>query len=219
MEITNYLDSVFTDGQTKGLFEIVEINQLPNSCCTRSTTQVIDFDKVKDKIVASSNIHTIKSCDGLKILADQKRIDFIEFKGFKPFVQNTLSQYKSVDRLQNKFERQIVKYDLRGKIEDSLFLWEQLIRSRDFTWNNETRKAARSIKKNYIILTDIDVKENAIEFITLNLTFLGQFSTPIENLIETRLQKEIDDMPTDLSLNLAQPRLKNCNEIDKYYSL
>ena len=219
MAVKDFLSTLLTDGLTKGYFRLTEIGQLSDSCCHHSTTQVIDFDEVKNKIIASSNLNTIKSCDGLKVLPELKRIDFIEFKGFKSFTHHQLSQYKRVEKLNEKLEKQVSKYDLRGKIEDSLTIWENLIRSKDFVWNNATRQAARGVKKHYIILTDIDPNENAVEFIALNLLFLGQFSTPIEKQFESKLQKEIDNMPTDLAYNLHRPILKHCNNIDAYYNL
>ena len=165
MAVENFLSTLLSDGRAKDLFEVIEIGQLPNACCPHSTTAVIDFDKAKIKIVASSNMHTIKSCDGLKILPQHERVDFIEFKGFKAFTQHQLSKYKRIEPLNQKIERQFEKYDLQGKIEDSLVLWEMIIRSNDFVWNNETRKAARSVEKRYIILkhcNNIDEYDNAL---------------------------------------------------------
>jgi hypothetical protein len=86
MELKDFLHRLLDFGCHSDYFHLKSIGTVAKSCCPDAITEVIDFDKTKDKVCSEAMLQPYKSCDALKILPALKRIDFIEFKSLKPFV-------------------------------------------------------------------------------------------------------------------------------------
>jgi hypothetical protein len=201
-------------GIEKGYFELCKIKELGKTCCLNAITQVIDFDKTKDKIVAKDGLKTPKSCDCLKIRPNQKCLDLIEMKGFAKFIEH----FKG-NEINQEINIQIVKHDLEGKIEDSLRLLDIIVLKKEMERTDKDVQFFRETKINYIVLTDIDsidIANQAFNYIALNFIFYSQYSDSLENYITTKLKKELESIP-NISHKLNKPMLKTCSEIDAYY--
>ena len=85
------------------------------------------------------------------------------------------------------------------------------------SFNDNSRKSFIETKKHLVILTDIDPTQNALEFLAVNLLFLANFNTTIENQIQNLLSTELSNLPKDLFSNFQKPILLNCGEVDAYY--
>ena len=86
MELKIFLKELFDFGVNKNLFIVKEIGKLDKTCCTDSIINAIDFDYTKDVICEKLNLSHYKSCDALILLIDSERIDFIEMKGLKEYL-------------------------------------------------------------------------------------------------------------------------------------
>ncbi len=88
---------------------------------------------------------------------------------------------------------------------------------KEFDFNDAHRNHFFSAKKQFIVLTDVDAQENAVEFIALNFDFLANFSTSIEDQIHQSFSGELGKIPIDLIYGFQPSILKTCREIDLYY--
>jgi hypothetical protein len=205
MTTTEYLKQVYQIGIAKGYFEVRPLREIDKSCCGKAITPVVDFDKVKERICKEKGFSSVKSCDAMLFLPTQERVDFLEMKSFVQFLKHAKSQ-----QLEDNIEQLAQKFDMTGKIKDSSFIFESYIYTFCYE-RKEQRHASYAIKKQFVLLTDVD--ESSFEAIAERLLFLSTYSTPIETLISNALQKEIEKMPQ----GIQQPILKNCQEIDDYY--
>jgi hypothetical protein len=211
LTITDYLAYLEQRGIEKGYFEVFAMKDIHKSCCTDATIEVIDFDKVKDKIVKEEDLVTVKSCDCLKILPEKGRIDFIEIKSFKALIDN----FKQND-LDKAIDKQVEKFNFRKKIKDSLHILETLTRKNDFGRTELDEIHYDNVTIHYIVLTDVNTVKNSFNYIAFSLIFLSQYSTSPENFIQDKISKKLATIPK-LRPNLNTPTLKSCSEIDAYY--
>ncbi len=190
------LDMLIEQGLAKGFFELSELGQLDKSCCLDSTLEVIDFDKTKETVVAiNKSLQQPKSTDALKIIPQLNRLDFIELKGFKIFIQRDKSR---------NFQKKIEDFDLEGKIIDSLFILDCIVKDNSIQFNKVTTKKYRRTEKYYFIVVDIEPSKEAIKDRLINLIFLS-------------LKKSLNDIENSSLHNLNKPKLLSCNQIDSYY--
>ena len=108
-------------GIETGYFEVAKIKEIHKTCCHNATTDVIDFDKTKEKLVATTQLITTKSCDCLKIRPKNKSIDLIEMKGFAAMIH-----YFKGDKVDEKINKTVENFDLLRKVEDSVSLLDIL---------------------------------------------------------------------------------------------
>lgn len=209
--IEDYLIHLENKGVEKGYFELKKIKNIEKSCCSTSETEVIDFDKTKDKLTASGGLVTTKSCDCIKICPTKQSIDLIEMKGFVPFVENF--KKKRIDLEVNK---KIAKFDFTKKIEDSLVMLDILVRKTEFEKTLQDDVFFRETKINYIVLTDVDSIHESFNYIALNFIFYAEYSDSMKNYLVSELNKELIKIPS-INHKLNSPMLKTCSEIDDYY--
>ncbi len=207
----DYLIYLEEKGIELGYFELQEIEDIDKSCCLNAKTQVIDFDKTKEKVVETDGLVTIKSCDCLKILPHKQCIDLIEMKGFNKFIEH----FKGAE-IEKKIDENVEKYNLQRKIADSLHILNAIVVKKEFGRTNEDAQFFEDTKINYILLTDVDIINQSFNYIALNFIFFGQYSDSIENHIAAKLNTELDAIP-NISHKLNKPMLKTCGEIDNYY--
>jgi len=206
------IEKILTNFLSKGIgtkwFIISTVGKLDKSCCVKSNIEVIDFDEAeilhRDKCGASS----LKSCDALKFLPKDKRIDFIEMKSSKNILKNPKIDTK--DKLKN----QIAKFDFVNKISDSLHILTAISNRKEINLSGAERKLLKSIPKQAILLTDLDFEENTINTIAFTLDFLANTSTDLKDL----LQGEIEKIGEDTLNNLLKPILMDCSTFERYYT-
>ncbi|MCU0347603.1 MAG: hypothetical protein MUC59_11750 [Saprospiraceae bacterium] len=216
MAVEPFLEKFLEIGVQNGYFELSTIGSVDKSCCTAATTEIIDFDKLKEKLVQEKGLQTLKSCDGLKILPNKERIDFVEMKGVRKLLQYTKNHTKPV-ALKQEISDKFDSFNFLGKIRDSWTLLTLVASLKEFIVEGGTRNELFEARKHLVILTDIDPNENAVELIALNLQYLATFSTPIERQISELFANALDAIPEGLFLNFQKPVLKSCKEIDAYY--
>ncbi len=190
------LETLIEQGVARGFFELSELGQLDKSCCLDSKLAVIDFDKTKETIVAiNKSLQQPKSTDALKIIPQLNRLDFIELKGFKIFIQR--------DKTKN-FQKKIEDFDLEGKIIDSLFVLDCIVKDNSIQFNKIEIKEYRHTEKYYFIVVDIEPSKEPIKDRLINLIFLS-------------LKNSLNDIQNSSLHNLNKPQLLSCNQIDRYY--
>jgi hypothetical protein len=209
--LSQHLIHLENKGIEIGYFELNKIKNIETTCCSVAETEVIDFDKTKDKLVASGGLVTTKSCDCIKIRPTKQCIDLIEMKRFVPLVENF--KKKRIDLEVNK---KIAKFNFTKKIEDSLVLLDILVRKMEFEKTLEDDVFFRETKINYIVLTDVDSIHESFNYIALNFIFYAEYSDSMENYIASEISKELTKIP-NINHKLNSPMLKTCNEIDDYY--
>jgi len=214
MEIEAFLERLVNYGESKGLFLKIPIKDVKDSCCTKALTEVYDFDKCKELVSKAHNLNSPKSCDGLKIIPTKNMIDFIEFKGWKKFIE---WQLKDGDE-QEKIEQQINNFRLDEKITDSLLILESLMSHIDFKLLKNEKRAYLDTPKRFIILTDIEeLNQRPLEQLTVTLGNLASMSSSIESLIAKKFGTEIKSISGDTLKNLQEPKTMTCLTIDKFY--
>ena len=206
MELEVFLQRLSDFGRHSNYFNVVPIRELNKTCCLNAITEVIDFDEVKNKICSSAKLQPYKSCDALKILPELGRLDFIEMKGFKKFIQY-LPHNMSKNQSKLKVDKQIKAFDLTGKLHDSYIVLNIVLHKKS-DLKREEIEFFQNVKKNYIVLVDIALEEEGIQNIALTLEFLSETSNPIEKQVGDILLKEIDSL-SDLPFNLNKPMLKS----------
>lgn len=154
MEITA-LEKLEIIGISNAYFSMTTVGKLPTSCCLLSNIEVIDFDKTKDKVTKNFQLISLKSCDALKIIKQENRIDFIETKGIKNFIKYQINPVLSNEKLvETKSKEQIKDFNFARKITDSKYIIDTIFLSKFVEPNNYQREMYDNITINYIILTD-----------------------------------------------------------------
>ena len=196
-------------GIETGYFEVVKIKKIDKTCCHNATTEVIDFDKTKEKLVDAAKLITTKSCDCLKIRPKNQSIDLIEMKGF-----GAVLDYFKGDKIDEEINQKVENFDLREKIEDSLSLLDFLVRKKEFERTSDDAKFYQETQLNFIVLTDTDSLTGINYFASVSY-FLSNYSNSIENYIDNQLNTELSKIP-QINHKLNKPTLKTCGEIDAY---
>ncbi len=199
------LKKVLDFGIDKKYFKVYTISTLAKSCCPMSHVDVIDFDATKTIICKNNNWVDIKSCDGLKILVEENRIDFIEMKSIVKILEFQKPNSKT------KLETHVKKFDFVNKIRDSLMLMTSIIQ--EGVLNKKERADYHKIPKQPILLTDVDFIDNGLGAIMFTFDYLGNMSTDIQYL----LTEEIQFVKPDNLYNILHPKLMDCKTIDEYY--
>jgi hypothetical protein len=198
-----FLQFILDWGSKEGWFEIVAIGKLPKTCCPNVKTEVIDFDKVEEKIRAKTSL---KSCDALKIIPSQECLDFIELKGISEFLDRKPTE--------TEIEKQVKKFGLRDKIHDSYFVFYCLLQNHPSMQKNY-RNAYQELEKNYIVVIDQKIKERGEQVLAITLQFLAE--TASADKFIKKLEVELEGIIYE-DLNINRPLLKYCEDIDSYYA-
>lgn len=217
-----FLNRLLDFGLKNKYFEYQLIKDPEDTCCSTVEIQVIDYDKTKAKIeeisLKESSFHSTKSCDALKFMPNEGRIDFIEYKRWQAFIDNQLqSIHTGNDRIERIVEK-INKFDFGSKIHDSLFLFEFLTKIGQFQMTKEEKRLLSQIPINYIILVDINLQENPLDFIAAAFTVLGTSSSNIDFEVSNEIKKELDSIDIGSQWNIQRPMHKNCESIVTFYS-
>ncbi len=186
------------------LFEVKELKDIEKTPCEKSRLKVIDFDKAKDKLVAHYSLHTLSSCDCLK-LDDNEIIDFIELKSISKMLKFNPIYKENKEELKTKLS----EFNISSKIIDSYNLLRRLLEDKNTGFLDSDRDIFDNIRKRYFIVFDLDAIQNSKEFIFNSFKFLG-----IKNTIEETIREQVRG--ADL-INISEPMLKTCKTISEVY--
>ncbi|MCX7089225.1 MAG: hypothetical protein NTV00_14380 [Methylococcales bacterium] len=207
------LERLIEFGINGHFFYFMPIGQLEKSCCSNSKLEVIDFDKTKEILSNITKLQQPKSADALKILPLLDRIDFIELKGFKKFIQYNQDK-PDIDK---EISYQVEKFGLTEKIRDSLFVLTLLTKLKEFECKKSEREQYQKATKNYIIVVDIDLYQNPIKDRLITLAFLSEATINIKSRILDELSQSVDRILISSLENLQKPMIISCKNIDSYY--
>jgi len=93
-------------GKNKGFFQYTKIGLLNSTPVQNTKTDVIDFDKTKE-ILYKGDRNQPKSCDALKLICEQNRLDFLELKSVENIVQYNNLTEESLEKIRFAIPRKI----------------------------------------------------------------------------------------------------------------
>ncbi|PFC23506.1 hypothetical protein CN264_19045 [Bacillus cereus] len=211
------LDTFMDKGVQLGLFEIKALKDLEGSCASSASTDVIDYDLVKEKIYKDMNSGGIKfnqpkSCDALKILPEENRLDFIEIKGIKFFCDNLKERRKC--NPEREMDRAVKKFDLNTKIVQSLDLFKLLLQIEGFEIKNGDKKAIlKDVRKNYLIVIDEEVEKDYAMVFGAQMDFLSKTSNYNDQMV-IKLKSAVEGIDV---VGVSKPILLCHSDVDAYY--
>lgn len=219
MELKIFLKELFDFGVNKNLFIVKEIGKLDKTCCTDSIINAIDFDYTKDVICEKLNLSHYKSCDALILLIDSERIDFIEMKGLKEYLNPNHNNSLDINSdIKKQLKNKVTNFNLVQKIQDSLDILKLILQDKDFKYSKSDKESFKQIKKNFIVLTDIESSKNGLEFIIASFDILSENSSSLENICMEIFSEEINDLEFPNIYNIQKPISINCDGLTKYYA-
>lgn len=184
-------------GTDNGYFEIQTISDIKEYNCN-SKTEMIDFDKVTSKLYKGGDIPC--SCDGLKLLIDNKRLDFIEFKSISNMI---------------KFGRNIKK-EIKGfKLEDKINCSFETLNKLYFdkVGDNLKNEFNNDIEKNYLVVAD-NISDGMA-----NIRFAFKMFGETANIYREIAQELKEKLSAINEPKLSNPPIfLKCSRLDSYYS-
>lgn len=210
MAVESFLKRLEKYGEEQGYFKEMKLGELDKSCCPNSQTICIDFDKTKEIISNKNGFQPSKSSDGLKILPKNARIDFVEMKGWKEF----LNWNKDVDT--EEIKEKVTKFNLQTKLSDSLFILKNITLEEKFQLTSSEQNQYSTIPKHLILVVDIE-DIPPIERIAFNLETLGSTSSKISFEILQQTDKELKSIRMSEMENTQAPIRLTCKTVDRYY--
>ena len=164
------LDRLMSFGIENGFFEEKPLGKLEKSCCPCTKTEVIDFDKAKEKILKETSCQQPKSADAIKILPHLSRIDFIEMKGWEQFIIRN----KDKNNFSEETENHIDNLRLSTKIRDRLNTLWIFVKNKNLRCSNLEFSQYEQAEKNYFVVVDIDLHHDPLKDRAVILGFLSQ---------------------------------------------
>jgi len=214
------LKKIYFCGINLGCFEIVELNTIEPKC--NSKLKVIDFDKAKERICKAHNLGEYQSCDALIIIKEAKRIDFIEIKKLKESINRKINLMD--EEIENHINEIFDKFNLFGKIFDSIQLIQILMRSKYINRIDEEYRIKRddiiNFQKNigiYFILL-VDIKFCDIDDILTSFEILERLEKDDKSVYD-KIKNVIEEEFNRIKHNstVLDCLLMSFNEIDDYY--
>lgn len=180
-------------------FSLCSVCELHKPCATmrrcswEPAKRFVNFDDVK---TAYSKEHQVISCASVDGLSEKNdKLLFVEIKGWVDFLQY---QKKNVEK---KIEKQVSGYDFVKKLKDSIDICN------DYASNPKFCNADHLA---YIIVTDIDIKEQPLQTLQGNLMALAQTSSSLEVLCNKYMLSKIS------SIKGIHTYYKQCKELDSF---
>lgn len=213
------LEKLLHKGISLGIFELKLIKDLPKSSASKANVEVIDYDLVKEKLYREMNgnhfkFNQPKSCDALKIITQENRVDFIEIKGVKAFCDSL--QRKEKCNVDKEIEKQISKFGLEEKIEQSFDILKLLLQIDQFEFKNSEKKwILNDTIKDYLVVIDEEIEQDYSMRIAANLDFLSTTSNYTEQVI-IQLQETISGLSY---IKIRKPKLISHSQLDNYYGI
>lgn len=216
------LEKLYENGSRMGLFVMMPMKDLKHSCAKDVNTEVIDYDQTKELVFESMNNGTLKfnemkSCDGLKIMPSIEQIDFIEIKGVKDFCEKLSLIEESEtnsDSSSQKIDKQIIKFSLKEKIEQSIDILKFLLQIQAIGISKEEKKIILdTINKNYLIVIDEEIERDESKKLAATMDFLSTTSNYKDQII-VKLKDCIDGIE---HMNINRPKLISQSRVDDFY--
>lgn len=177
-------------------FSLCSVCELHKPCATTprcSWEPAVNFDDVKTAYCKEHQVISCASVDGLS--EKNEKLLFVEIKGWVDFLQY---QKKNVEK---KIEKQVSGYDFVKKLKDSIDICN------DYASNPKFCNADHLA---YIIVTDIDIKEQPLQTLQGNLMALAQTSSSLEVLCNKYMLSKIS------SIKGIHTYYKQCKELDSF---
>lgn len=199
------------------LFEISALKNLDKSCAEDAEVEVIDYDLVKTKIFQGLNndkyrFNMLKSCDAIKIIHQEKRLDFIELKGITTFSASLREE--SREEAEKKIDDQLTKFDLPNKIFHSLSILSLILQMQEIQLSKKEKvEYEEEVVMDYIIVIDAEIEKEEIKKIGAMMDFLSETSDFTSEII-IRLESVLDSIKV---LKVSKPLLKFQSQIDRHY--
>lgn len=162
-------------------------------CSWEPAKRFVNFDDVKTAYCKEHQMISCASVDGLSV--KNEKLLFVEIKGWVDFLQY---QKKNVEK---KIEKQVSGYDFVKKLKDSIDICN------DYASNPKFCNADHLA---YIIVTDIDIKEQPLQTLQGNLMALAQTSSSLEVLCNKYMLSKI------ISIKGIHTYYKQCKELDSF---
>lgn len=180
-------------------FSLCSVCELHKPCATiprcswEPAKRFVNFDDVKTAYCKERQVISCASVDGLS--EKNEKLLFVEIKGWVDFLQY---QKKNVEK---KIEKQVLGYDFIKKLKDSIDICN------DYASNPIFCNADHLV---YIIVTDIDIKEQPLQTLQGNLMALAQTSSSLEVLCNKYMLSKI------ISIKGIHTYYKQCKELDSF---
>lgn len=180
-------------------FSLCSVCELHKPCATtprcswKPVKRFVNFDDVKTAYCKEHQVISCASVDGLS--EKNEKLLFVEIKGWVDFLQY---QKKNVEK---KIEKQVTGYDFIKKLKDSIDICN------DYASNPKFCNADHLA---YIIVTDIDIKEQPLQTLQGNLMALAQTSSSLEVLCNKYMLSKIS------SIKGIHTYYKQCKELDSF---
>lgn len=180
-------------------FSLCSVCELHKPCATmrrcswEPAKRFVNFDDVKTAYCKEHQVISCASVDGLSEKND--KLLFVEIKGWVDFLQY---QKKNVEK---KIDKQVTGYDFVKKLKDSIDICN------DYASNPKFCNADHLA---YIIVTDIDIKEQPLQTLQGNLMALAQTSSSLEVLCNKYMLSKIS------SIRGIHTYYKQCKELDSF---
>ena len=180
-------------------FSLCSVCELHKPCATtprcswEPAKRFVNFDDVKTAYCKEHQVISCASVDGLS--EKNGKLLFVEIKGWVDFLQY---QKKNVEK---KIKKQVSGYDFIKKLKDSIDICN------DYASNPKFCNADYLV---YIIVTDIDIKEQPLQTLQGNLMALAQTSSSLEVLCNKYMLSKI------ISIKGIHTYYKQCKELDSF---
>lgn len=172
-------------------------------CKITSSTPVLDFDYIEKKLATGSR-RTMPSCDGVTLNIDHSVFCFVEIKGWEKFVSFNISDAVSPSEgSRTKVDEQVATYDLKGKLIQSINDCEVVIGQKDLF---------PRIPYAYVIVTDINSENEAIEDFAANLSSLAETAS-----VWTYCDEKMKEILSELDIAVKKV-YAHCREFDEVIS-
>ncbi len=159
-------------------------------CLSGSSGELVDFDQVER--LHHAGMAPKPSVDGVAVNSKGTCFCFVEIKGWEMFLEHA-------EVTEGKIEKQVEKYDLQGKLDNSLCICTEL--SRDGHCFDEMPFV-------YVLVTDIEVEKDPLESLAFSLEALAETSSKWFRLCNDALRKKL------MEIGGVRKRYVNCRDFD-----
>ena len=183
--------------------------------CTCSHT-AIDYDQAIKRLNILTKSDHGKSADALKIPDNQEKIDFIEIKGSKLYVDEECSEFTTEEEIKNK----VNDYALEKKALDSYASLHFIATKLNGAPGSDPKikNIFEEIEKNFYVLTEIDIESSPLDYLVEQIAFLGSSITPNVSyklkIYSNILSSFNDEVDTLSEQNEIKVKFKSCKLIN-----
>ncbi|AKB47428.1 hypothetical protein MSKOL_1651 [Methanosarcina sp. Kolksee] len=211
----SFLEKLCHQGFSLGFFETKKISEIEPNC--NQSLEVIDFDLTKAKVCSHCRLVSLKSCDALKVIKKENRLDFIELKKF----EKLLSYIKSLEDC----EKSVRDFEIPIKVKDSIVILRNLTQIQGFNLTKAERQEYFSLPINFILAVDLDFNNDPLNSFAVSLKALSIFPNSgsvsliesLTNIIKEELEKQLAEIRN--INNIHHVELIKFNQIDIHYGL